>query len=369
MTQIQKPINSLVDKIQFNCDISDARDHGIYSICILVLRLRGLYKWENGIDPWDEPETADVLDWIDTRENYWQTLLDKEFVPIELNGNRYDPFDVEEVNKLLYSDNIYYGAGFGQSMKSIFFLGSILEERQVNGCRVVILGQESARELAGPFAMRQGSDIIIRREQLKHFLGGQLQEILPSAKEVMSKVLAKYSNNSRSCHLEKETLKHHLSTIVDQEIPIFIHHEIGEMQETPLDRKVFQTIVSDFPDSLIEFLCRAVKDILADTHPDGMLGFIIGEKRELSLGFYLSFLNGIRRTLFPEIAGAIENFILHGNSGWDEIEEVREIAWENNFNRAETIAQIVLESQGKNQIKNRIEKKLLEPLGLGPDFS
>ena len=43
----------LLKTIKHNCDISDARDNGIYSICTLVLKLRNLYKWEHGLEPWE----------------------------------------------------------------------------------------------------------------------------------------------------------------------------------------------------------------------------------------------------------------------------------------------------------------------------
>ncbi len=362
---ITRPDQSFLDTVQLNCDISDARDHGIYSICILVLRLRSLYKWEKEIEPWDEPEPSVMLDWIDTREQYWDTLLDRDFTPIEMNGSVYDPFDTSSINDHLIKNGLFYGAGCGQSMKSIFFVAEILEEYQVGLNRVIILGREFARELAGPFALRQNGSIIIRREPLKHFLTNHLQDILPSAREVMAEVFRKYSPGNKSCTLPKEAIKLHLNTIINQEIPVFIHHEIGETQNTPLSGETFQRIISDFPDSLVEFFCRAVKDILADTHKNGMLGFIIQEQRQQSLGLYLSFLNGIRRLLFPEIAEAIENFLLHGQGNWQTIEQARKTGWNNNFERAEQIIEIVNSSKNKNEINEKMQKVFFQPLNIG----
>ena len=62
---------NLHQAIQHNCNISDARDNGIYSICTLVLKLRNLYKGENGLEPWDEPDSPILLDWIYAKENFW----------------------------------------------------------------------------------------------------------------------------------------------------------------------------------------------------------------------------------------------------------------------------------------------------------
>ena len=73
---------NLVETIQYNCDISDARDQGIYSMCTMVLKLRNLYKWEHGLEPWNEPEPADLLDWIEQKENHWAAIDQKSFKPV-----------------------------------------------------------------------------------------------------------------------------------------------------------------------------------------------------------------------------------------------------------------------------------------------
>jgi hypothetical protein len=75
-------LTPLIQDIQHNCDISDARDHGIYTMCTMVLKLRNLYKWEKGLQPWEEPESADLLDWIDVKENYWATIAGEPFRPL-----------------------------------------------------------------------------------------------------------------------------------------------------------------------------------------------------------------------------------------------------------------------------------------------
>lgn len=365
MNQLGNPEKTLSKKIQLNCDISDARDHGIYSICILVLKLRNLYKWQMGLDPWDEPEPAVMLDWIDTRENYWQTISEEEFKPLIFDNLSLDPFDIIGINNIVSVKDLYYGAGYGRSMKPVFFLAEILEQQTINECSVVILGKEQARELSGPFALRQEDQIIIRKEQLRFFLWDHLQEILPSAREIMMQVLKKHTAPGNSCRLSNDLLKQELATIVDQEIPTFIHHEIGEMQQTPLGSGVLKSLISEFPDSLIEFFSRSVKDILADTHSKGMLQYIVQEKNELSLGFYISFLNGIRKKLFPEITTAAERFLLQGKGGWETIEEARESGWKNNLKRARMIADILNKSENNDQITHRFKKELFAPLGLG----
>lgn len=353
----------LIRTIQHNCDISDARDNGIYSICMLVLKLRNLFKWENGIEPWEEPESADLLNWIDTKENYWEKIIDEPYRPIPLEGREIDPFDVETVNGHLAGTDRMYGAGYGRSLKSIFFLADLLREEEVEGCRVHILGRERARELASPFAMLQDGNIIIRRDPLRFFFWDQIQEIRSSSKASLHHALKMYDI------LENDALSHDrfrdkLDEIVDSEIPIFIYHEVGEKLQDCLDSSTLRKIISTFPDSAIEYVSRAVKDILADTHPQGMMDFIIRERREASLGIYVGLLAGLRRELFPQLTSRFNDFLV--NRDWGVIEEARRNCREKNTVLAEKINSIarLIDDEPAERIQERFNEEILIPLGL-----
>ena len=82
-------------EIQRNCDISDANFSGSFSLCGLLLRMRDLFKWENGLPPWEEPEHGLILDWVQNREELWQELEGQDCKPIHLHGDCLDPFEVE----------------------------------------------------------------------------------------------------------------------------------------------------------------------------------------------------------------------------------------------------------------------------------
>src|SRR5210317_802782 len=139
---------SFLKTVKHNCDISDARDNGIYSICTLVLKLRNLYKWENGLEPWQEPDSPVLLDWIAAKEEYWESIHDEPFLHIPVNCEKVDPFLLPTINEYLASENHVYGAGYGRSMKAVFFIAEVLENRVVEGTPVLILGEEKARELS-----------------------------------------------------------------------------------------------------------------------------------------------------------------------------------------------------------------------------
>ncbi len=221
------PDSDLINDVQYNCDISDARDHGIYSLCTMVLKLRNLYKWERGLQPWEEPESVDLLNWIEAKENYWETIADESFRPLSIAGRQFAPLDLEDVNATL-NGTLLYGAGFGRSMKTVFFLAEKLQQRTIEGCPVVILGTEQAREMASPFAMVQDGLIILRKQPLRTFLWDQIQEARSSCKVSLRLALKPYGLLQNG-GLDQELFKGSLDAIVDQEMDLFLYHEVGEI--------------------------------------------------------------------------------------------------------------------------------------------
>ncbi|KAB2888266.1 MAG: hypothetical protein F9K32_17125 [Desulfobulbaceae bacterium] len=352
----------LIADIRHNCDISDARDHGIYSMCTMVLKLRGLYKWEKGLQPWEEPESADLVDWIEAKENFWATIAGQDYRQLAVNGGQLDPLAVEEINAGLDS-SLHYGAGFGRSMKVVFFLAEKLAGRIVEGCPVVILGSEQAREMASPFAMAQDGLIIIRREALRFFLWDQVQEVRSSCRNPLRHVLQSYGL-LRDGALDQQRFRESLDTIVDQEMDLFIHHEVGEILQSDLPSATLRRIIDRFPGSVLEFVGRAVKDILADTHPQGLLAWVIRERRPSSLSLYLSFFDGLREKLFPELPKAWQRFAIDGD--WRHIEAARSACRLRNREVGQRIDEAVrmIGEADDEAILAFFSARILAPLGL-----
>ena len=356
-------LTPFIADIQHNCDISDARDHGIYSMCTMVLKLRNLYKWEKGLQPWEEPEAADLLDWIDGKENYWATIAEEPFRSLAAGGKFLAPLDLEEINGALQGETLLYGAGYGRSMKAVFFLAEKLEERRVEGCPVVILGRERAREMASPFAMVQDGLIIIRREALRFFLWDQIQEVRSSCRSSLKFALQSYGV-IRDGILDRELLQAKLDVMVEEEMDLFIAHEVGEILQTTLKSETLQAVIGHFPGTVIEFVGRSIKDILADTHPQGLLAYLVREQRDASLGFYLTFLDGLRSKLFPEILQAWPSFV--ADRDWRPIEQARRTCWARNNRVASQIEAIAgtIGHDPDERIMGRFNREVLEPLGL-----
>jgi hypothetical protein len=353
----------LGETIQRNCDISDARDNGIYSICTLVLKLRNLYKWEQGIEPWDEPESSILLDWIETKEKFWETITDYPFQPLCINNHLFDPWDIDTVNAALSDTNLVYGAGYGRSLKAIFFLAEKSAEYSIEGCPVLILGREKVKELSSPVAMLQNETIYIRKEQLRFFFWDQIQEIRSSCKSSFHHALAQYDVLTDG-QPDREKFKAALDTIVETELDMFVYHEVGERLQNILNSDTLKQIIGNLPGSPIEFVGRAIKDILADTHPRGMLNFIIQEKRNASLGFYVGFLDGLRKMLSPGITDAFQEFLKSGD--WLLMDKARRQCLAENKRRAEQIRDIaaLFGHAPLETIKERFQDEILTPIGI-----
>ncbi len=356
------PDEALRSDIQFNCDVSDARDHGIYSMCSMVLKLRGLYKWEKGLEPWQEPEPAELLDWIEAKEHYWQGLAESPFRVVRLQGECCDAHDVAAINAAQAGSRLFYGAGHGRSMKAIFFLSEIVERFERSGCPVLLLGCEYAREMAAPFAMVQDDQVVIRTDPLRFFLYDHIQELRSSCRSSYRFFLNHYGLLKED-GLDQERLPPLLDRIVAGELDLFIYHEIGEMLETALGRDTLKSLAVRFPGSVIEFVCRAIKDILADTHPRGLLNHIISQEKASSLALYLCFLDGLRAELFGEIRPAWNSFLERYD--WQVVRRASDECRARMLVLAEKITAIG-EHDGlrDEEIQQQFKENILVPLGL-----
>ena len=356
---------SLLKAIKHNCDISDARDNGIYSICTLVLKLRNLFKWEHGLEPWEEPDSPVLLDWIAAKEEYWATINDKPYLSLPVNGAEIDPFLLPQINNHLSAGNQVYGAGYGRSMKAVFFLAEIIEERRVEGCPTLILGREKARELSSPFALLQEGVIYIRRDPMRFFFWDQIQEINPSCRTAMQQALGAYGVMKNGGVLDRKRLIAAFDTIVDEELEIFIYHEVGESQKNQLDSEVLKKIIAAYPASALELLARAVKDILADTHPKGLLSHIAGVEKKSSLGFYMSFLDGMRKLLCQDLHAASRVFWHDGD--WSSLQKAIMVCREKNEAIAVKLTEVnnrLVAGESPEKVRIWAERNILAPVGL-----
>jgi hypothetical protein len=354
-------IDGLVTQVLQNCAISDARHAGLFSICGLALRLRDLYKWENRLDPWVEEESSKLIDWIGQKEDAWDDLLDRDFGPLNLDGRIYDPFDVREVNEVLEPMGLIYGAGYVQSLKPTFFLAILDEKRVMQENPVYILGRELARDILTLPALSQDRYIFVRKESARYFLWDQIFFVKKSGRPALDFALGCYGVENG----DPESLRQNLGRIADEEVDVYVHHEMGEVFEKSFDRDLWRNIIASYPHSPIEFLARVLKDLLADTNPHGKLRFITEGKRVGSLALHVAFMDDMRRILFPALSQAFDGFMHTGD--WPLIDSAISKGHDDLRAYADRLTTLYATAREKDDMdwgRREIGAQLLHPLGL-----
>jgi hypothetical protein len=357
----QALLEKIVNQVVHNCNVSDARYAGYYSVCGLALRLRDLYKWENGLAPWVEDDPSKVLGWIGEREALWENLTDENFKKITIRGFSYEAFDAGAINSEIACQGVVYGAGYVHGLKPTFFLASLEERRSIQGYTVTILGKELARDLVTLPAFVQDDSVIIRRESGEHFLWNQIVYLRSSGRPALTFALR--AHGLRDDH--PRTLQENLAALFSDQMDTYIRHELGELSDRTFDPDLWREIIAAFPHSPIELLARTVKDLLADTHEYGTLRHIANNKKRASLGFYTAFLDGLRKALFPEIVKAFNEFL--EQEEWQQIENAITSGRNTALRYAQTMSALFLRGKEKGDpiwAEKEMQEQLLKPLGI-----
>lgn len=161
----------LIAAVQYNCDIADARHAREMTLCSYLLQMREFYRWQLDLPLGQMPDRQKVAKWIRAREARWETLIDADFSPIELDGVPFDPYAVTEINAVLQTRHLVYGGRLGRFCKPHFFLAELAHQEKRGPLTVLVCGRELARDIAALPALLQGQTIVVRRAALRQWLG------------------------------------------------------------------------------------------------------------------------------------------------------------------------------------------------------
>jgi hypothetical protein len=308
-------IDQLIRQVRRNCDISDARHAGMFSICGLALRLRDLFKWERGLQPWEEGDPAEVLEWIGAREERWETLAQDDYQPLGVDGREIDPFDAAGVNAALLPTGHWYGAGYARGLKPAFFVAVVEERSEIEGCQVVALGRELARDLLTLPALAQGQLVLLRRDSAARALWDQFAFAAPSARRAMDAALD-------ACGIADHrpaAVRRDFGRLLRVQEELHLCHELGEIHETAFRHDFWRAIVAAFPLTRVELVVRRVKDFLADTHPVGPLRRFCRDRSAAGVALFMANCDRAARAIFPELV-QVPDALLH-NGDWAALEQ------------------------------------------------
>jgi len=297
-------LGQLVNTVQKNCHISDARHAGDFTLCIFLLKMREFFRWENDIPFSCTLTKEEVGAWLQEREGLWSDIESDAFESLPLEGRRLDPFDAEGINRELIPRGYVYSGGYGRFSKPHFFLGSLLKKEKRAGYTIYISACEYARDLEAPPAMLQGKTIFVRQESVRRYLWEKFEEWNWNRKnEAMERALECYEFNvDKNSALERMT---------ENETEAMILHELGEGLAGEKLGEAWHKMLSDIGRSKAEIMIRAVRDILADCL--STLPALMAANNNASLHFYFANFSGMRKHLFPEAITAYKQWVVDQN--------------------------------------------------------
>jgi len=332
-------------------------------LCGLLLRLRQLYKWEHGLKPWQEPDPEAVLAWVAEQEQIWDSLEDAPWQPLTLNGESFEPQEVDALNRRLHPLGLAYGAGLSRGMQPTFFLGELAEVRRQEDLTILILGRELARDLDGTPALCQGSLIYARQEALGFYVWDRLADPVQQHKEFLKIALAGYGLALKDLLREPEAHQEQYRQLLAAELETAIHHEIGEALEPSL-RFALPLIISSFPQTRVEHWARGLKDALAEVNESGRLAYLIETRNLPSLALMLAWRPGLYPLLLPELEPACRRVAAQGD--WPALEAARVQALARLRSTAAGLSELVAakDTAASPAALKKIEQQYLAPLGL-----
>lgn len=286
-------LQPLVEAVQRNCDIADARHARDMTLCTYLLEMRELYRWEQDL-PLTAPPPKDALGrWLTEREERWSGLEESAWEALPLEDRRLDPFEVNAINDRLLPRGLVYGGGYGRFHRPQFFLGA-LERRETRlGVEVLVAGREHARGISAPPAAFQDGAILVRQDALRRWLWEKVE--LWGMKQGAGPLAAALEAYGFGADPEGA-----LERMTGAETETLILHELGEAMAEEALGTAWAEMLAGFGGRRAELLARAVRDNLADCL--STLPALLERDARASLHFYFAhraghWLAGARRLL------------------------------------------------------------------------
>ncbi|MCS7164486.1 MAG: hypothetical protein NZ845_05770 [Thermodesulfovibrio sp.] len=338
--------SEFIETVRYNCDVSDAKYWGYFSICTLLLRLRELFKIERGLEPWESIKNEEILPWIEKKEKKWKELEDAQLIPIKINSKTCSPFDIDDINSITVNDGFVYGAGYALFMKPSFFIGSIQKFEKIEQYNVYFVGREFVRDIFSSPGMSIKKNIFIRLTDIKYRLWESLESWLSKNRTINEIFLSEFGNPNEWRYPYKE-----FKSVVDEYSKIVLYHEIAEQEESNFN---WNEIIKHCNISKTEHILRGIKDFIADFSEKGPVNKALIEKDKRLLGLYILLQGPYKKKILNTTIQQLERALIKDD--WQKIEEIRKNEFKRWKNNLEKIFEIFkLEGfEGVVRITNRI---------------
>lgn len=303
MTAIERA--RLIEAVQTNCHIADARHAADMTLCTYLLQMREFFRWEQGL-PFGATLARDALgDWIAERESLWSMLEEQPFVPLHCvpGHEALDPFDVATINASLLTAGLLYGAGLVGASRPVFFLAELHGQSEREGLQLLTAGRELARGLiAPPGTLGRWGDgpeaIVIRRESLARWCWERFEAFMlrRAAGSAFHAVVEAYGLD--------QDFDAALPRWLDEQGEAVLLHELGEHRVGQWLGPDWSVMRMNLPTRRADLYARAVRDHLADL--DMTLPTLLDRNATASIHFWFAGYDGIREVLFPSLVAAYQ---------------------------------------------------------------
>lgn len=289
-----RDLHLTVDAVQRNCHVADARHARDAALCTYLLAMREQYRWEHELPLTETPPRADLGRWLTEREALWDDLESSAFAPIPVGADRFDPFDATSINRALVPQGLVYGAGLGRLGRPHFFLGRLERTESRGGVTVLVSGCEYAHDIVPLPGALQGDTVCVRRDAVRRVLWDRVElwESRRHAGPLAAALEAFGWSADRGGAFERA---------VEEALEQVILHELGERAAADALGDDWEPMLAGVGDPRAEALARAVRDNLADCL--STLPALADRGASGPLHLYFALFEGMRRELFPRLAG------------------------------------------------------------------
>ena len=300
----QNLISDLSKMVQHNCHIADASHAGDYTLCIYLLKMRELYRWEQEKSFSSELPNKIVGSWLRQREELWDGLEGSEYQHIGFGNTTISPFESDLINENLNSHQLVYSGGMGINNRPHFFLAELDLHEKHNDYVLYVAGKEYARDMSAPPAMSHQNNIYIRKESFRRLLWEQLETWRWNKPDnALGRAFA--------CYDCVNDLDNALTQMTDTEVNNVIEHERGEIQAGVLLGEEWKSLLYSLPHSKASIMLRAIRDHLADSLTT--LPTLLALNSAPSWHFYFGNLNNMRKDLYPSLIKGYDEWYKTGS--------------------------------------------------------
>ncbi|MEN8174149.1 MAG: Sfum_1244 family protein [Pseudomonadota bacterium] len=302
----EEAFEELIQGVQRNCDIADARHGADFGICSYLLKMREYFRWEKGFGLSEHLPREDIGDWLSRREAHWETLVELDFGVLRIDDAEFDPFDADGINGVLEQHGLAYSSGLIGAGKPHFFLAHLDRlELSAGEYSIRVCGRELARGLNAPPAMARDGNIFLRREALRRYLWERLEMW-------RWKAPANALGRAFACYDFDSDTDAALDSMTETEMETVLRHEIGEVRAGRLLGDAWNRMLKDLLQTPAELMARAVRDNLADC--TATLPYLAGQGHDAPVHFFVGALGAMRKQIFPGLPRAYEEWRAGGDT-------------------------------------------------------